>query len=67
MYLTTRLRDFGTRDGAALKPRHTSSMQKYREKSGWNKEKTPEFWSEDEKKCLSYKNIGVLGRKNITK
>ena len=60
MYLTARLRNFGTRDGAALKPRHNSSVQKYREKSGWNKEKTPEFWVWREKKRCFWGKYVIL-------
>jgi len=35
-----------------FKRRHTSSVQKYSEKTGGNEEKTPEFWVWQEKKAV---------------
>lgn len=44
MFFCRGVRDFRTHDDEALKRAHSSSVQKYREKSGKNEEKTPEFW-----------------------
>lgn len=63
MFLCRGVRNFRTRDGEALKRAYSSSVQKYREISGGNEEKTPEFWVWREKKRCFWGKYVIL-RKN---